>query len=242
LAESLKPWAYAYLAVLFVGTLTFVTGVLVHLSRKGRQLAGQGKVPLSPGSVVPYLLSQRRYRMALALTAAPYGILYSFLTSIVVYRPDVDFSSFPGLAIPSIQPVQLAGAPLYVPELTLFLAQHLALVVIPLTVLMMVAVSVLVGVNLSITLFAYDNRAKGGGRSLGGQLGAVVGLFTGCPTCAGIYLFSVFGGSGAASLAVTLGLLQPVFILLCIPLLLATPYLTSRNLAKVFREGCIILR
>lgn len=72
-------------------------------------------------------------------------------------------------------------------------------------------------------------------------MGAIVGLFTGCPTCAGVFFAYVLGGSGAVSFAALLAYYQPVFILLSIPVLLVTPYLVSRSLAKVFREGCVYL-
>jgi hypothetical protein len=187
-----------------------------------------------------YILSQKRYAATFALGSLAYGLLFSFLTGIIAIRPNVDFSRFPGLVIPSVQPVQFVGLPFFVPEVTVFLSNHVALVLIPLTLIMMVVVSILVGVNLALSAFAYDNRAKGQG-SIGSQLGAIIGLFTGCPTCAGLYFFSLLGGSGAVSVAVTLGYYQPLFVFLSIPILLASPYLVSRSLSKVFTDGCVLV-
>ena len=240
-AQALTTPAYVYLLSIGLAMVIFLVGLFQYLRKRADILKAKGKILLSPGSLVPYLLSQTRYRVVLGTAAVAYGSLYGLLTSVVVFRPDLDFRSLPGLAIPSIQPDQLVGTPLYVPEVTVFLTDHLGLILIPLTILMLVAVSVLVGINLALTVFAYDNRTKGAGISWSGQLGAAIGLFTGCPTCAGLYFFSVIGGSGAASVAITLGYFQPVFVLLGIPVLLITPYLTSRALTKVFREGCVIV-
>jgi hypothetical protein len=230
-----------YFLLLGVGTILLMLYLSRYLRTRGNELATGGSVPLSPSHIVPFILSRRRYYLVFGLSAFLYALLYGFLTGIVAYRPGVDFSQFPGLAIPSVQPDQLVGSPLFVPELTVFLSNHVALLLIPITLIMMVVVSVLVGVNFALSVFAYDNRVRGRRGSLGGQLGALVGLFTGCPTCAGLYFFSVLGGSGAVSVAVTLDYYQPLFVILSIPVLLASPYLISRSLSKVFRDGCVVV-
>jgi hypothetical protein len=238
---TLATQAYCYLGVLLLASILFIIGFFWHLKDKAREEVRGGEIPLSPGSILAYVLTHRKYRLVLIASVLMYGTFYGVLTSIVAYRPDLDFSTLPGLVIPSVQPDVLTGYPLYVPEVTVFLTGHLGLIMIPLTFIMALMVSVLVGVNMSLTVFAYDSRVRGAGTNWGGQLGAVIGLFTGCPTCAGLYFFSLLGGSGAATLAVTLEYFQPLFILLSIPILIGTPYLIVRGLARVFREGCIVL-
>jgi len=241
LAAALALPAYLYLLIIAVGLVAILVDLMRYSRKKADALVRGGSVPLSPSSIGPYVLSKRRYWVVFSVSALLYGILYSFLTSVVAYRPDISFAEFPGLVIPSVQPDQLIGAPLYVPEVTVFLSDHVALVLVPLTIVLMVTISVLVGFNLALAAYAYDNRARKGNGSWVGQLGAVVGLFTGCPTCAGLYFFSLLGGSGAASFAVVLGYYQPLFVALCVPVLLATPYLISRSLAKLFKDGCVIV-
>jgi hypothetical protein len=238
-AASLIVPAYLYLGIAGMATLAILLDLLRYSRRRAAALMEGGMVPLSPLSIGPYVLSQRRYSSVFAASAILYGLLYSFLTSIVAYRPDISFAALPGLVIPSVQPDQLVGAPLYVPEVTVFLTDHVALVLIPLTLMLMVTISVLVGFNVALAAFAYDNRARGGGSTWGGQLGAAVGLFTGCPTCAGLYFFSLLGGSGAVSFAVALSYYQPLFVVLSIPVLMGSPYLISRSLSKLFKEGCV---
>ncbi len=237
---SLSPLAYAYLAVL-VGSIGVVAADAWRTAAaRAVVLAQEGEVPLNPSSMIPYVLSQRRYRWFFFGAAGAYGLFYSFLTSLIVYQPAVDFAQNPGVSIPSAPVVQLFGAPFYAPEITIFLTDHLALILIPLTLILLTLVSVLVGLNFALALFAFDSRVKGGEKSWLGGLGAAVGLFTGCPTCAGLVLASVLGGAGAVSSAALLQYYQPVFIAISLPVLLVTPFMVTRSLSRVFREGCIV--
>ncbi len=238
---ALTAPAYLYFVLIGVSGSIVVADFLRLLRMRAGRLHASGVVPLSPGSMVPYVLTQRRYGLVFGLSALAYGLIYSVLTSVVAYRPDLDFSGFPGLQMPSIQPDQLVGIPLFVPELTVFVTSHFALVLIPLTLLMMIAVSVLVGMNLALAAFAFDNRVKVAGGSWTAHVGALVGLFTGCPTCAGLYFFSLLGGTGAASFAVTLDYYQPLFVALTVPILLVSPLLVCRALGKAFRDGCVVV-
>jgi len=241
LATYLAPPAFLYLAILGVGILAALVDLGRYSRRKASALMRAGMVPLSPSSIGPYIMAQRRYWRAFVASTLLYGTLYSFLTSIVVYRADISFASFPGLQIPSVQPDQLVGLPTYVPEVTVFLTEHVALVLIPITLILMVTISVLVGFNVALAAFAYDNRVKGGGGWWGGRLAAVVGLFTGCPTCAGLYFFSLLGGSAAVSFAVGLSYYQPLFVILSVPVLMVTPFLISRSLSRQFTKGCVAI-
>lgn len=73
-------------------------------------------------------------------------------------------------------------------------------------------------------------------------IGAVVGLVTGCPTCAGLFFGGLLGGVGAVSFATLLADYQPAFIAISIPVMVATLYLISRSLSKVFKDGCLVLQ
>ncbi|HEV2139190.1 MAG TPA: hypothetical protein VGR53_10140, partial [Nitrososphaerales archaeon] len=166
---------------------------------------------------------------------------YAVITSMIVYQPAVDFVQAYGVDFPSIVVAPVFNAPPFSPVVTVYLANHIGLLLVPLTIVLLVATSLLVGLNFALVGFAFGSRAKGLGRGWVGGLGAIVGLFTGCPTCAGLFFANFLGGTGAVSFATLLGYYQPAFILLSIPALLAAPYLTSRSLSKVFREGCVFI-
>ncbi len=170
-----------------------------------------------------------------------YGLFYSAITGLIVYQPEVNFSEAYLAKIPSILVVPCCGPPLYAPTTTVYLTEHLGLLLIPLSLILLIIVSTLVGLNLTLTSFAYRNRLKKGGKGLFGGVSAIVGLFTGCPTCAGLIFANIVGGAGATAFATLLSYYQPLFIGVSIPVLLATPFLILRSLSKVYTEGCIML-
>ncbi|MBI3841098.1 MAG: hypothetical protein HY297_03975 [Thaumarchaeota archaeon] len=232
--------AGAYFLILLIGITMVVLDAGRFVRGRIRKVLEEGKVPLSPGWMIPYVLSTERHRRYFLASASAFAFLYAIVTSMIVYQPSVDFVRDYGVSVPSAM-IGPFGQPLYAPVLYVYLVNHLGLLLIPLTLLLLLATSALVGLNFALTAFAFDNRA-GAGRGWVGGLGAVVALFTGCPTCAGLFFASVLGGSGAVAFASIVALYQPVFILLSIPVLLGTPYLISRSLSKVFKEGCVVIQ
>jgi hypothetical protein len=241
-ASNLVPVAEAFFVVIVLCVALVLFGVWRALLHRMDVIRSKGVALLSPGWIVPYVLSVPRYRRCFVISAALYGLFYSIITSMIVYQPTVDFAQAYGAPIPSVQVTPVHAAPLFTPVVTVYLANHLGLLLIPLTIILLATTAVLVGLNIALAVFAFDSRVRGAGRGWLGGIGAVVGLFTGCPTCAGLFFANFFGGTGAVSFAALLGYYQPAFILLSIPVLLIAPYLTSRGLSKVFREGCVVVQ
>jgi hypothetical protein len=240
-AAGLIPVADAYFLVLLGCIGLVIYDVWRTIRARATAERHKGVVPISPAWIVPYVLSQKKYRRYFAVSSVLYGIFYAIITSMIVYQPTVDFAQAYGVEIPSVQVTPVLSAPPLSPVVTIYLASHVGLLLIPMTVVLLVATSLLVGLNFALAGFAFGSRAKGLGRGWVGGLGAVVGLFTGCPTCAGLFFANFLGGTGAVSFATLLGYYQPAFILLSIPVLLAAPYLTSRSLSRVYREGCVFI-
>lgn len=237
---------YTWVAYLYFFAIIFCMAVIMldfrRLSKaRGQSIRQAGVASLKPGWLIPYVLSQEKYAKIFSFTAIAYGLFYAVITSMVVYQPSVDFVQAYGATFPSAIVATCCGSPFYVPVVTVYLVNHLGFLFIPLTVILLFAVATLVGLNLALVSFAYDNRAQGVGRGWLGGLGAMIGLFTGCPTCAGLFFANFLGGSGAVTFATLLGYYQPVFILLSLPILAVTPYLVSRSLSKVFRNGCVVV-
>ena len=230
--------AVVYLLIMTAAVVAVVLDARNMVSKRVAEVRVQGIAPTSPGWMLPYVLSVRKYRRYYEASTILYGLFYAFLTGMIVYQPQVDFVQAYGVQIPSAT-LTPRGGPLYAPDLIVYVSNHFGLQLIPLTMILLITISVLVGLNVALSTFAFDNRARGGGREIVGSLGAVVGLFTGCPTCAGIFFANTLGGSGVASFAALLGYYQPAFILISLPVLFATPYLTCVSLAKVFSEGCV---
>ena len=241
LASVFAQIAYSYLGTLLVGGTLVVLGARRLLTQRIAQMNSRGFAPLNPGWILPYALSQKRFRRYFVASTLLYGLFYAFVTSIIVYQPTVDFVQAYRAVFPSVLIGPCCGPPLYTPILTVYLVNHLGLLIVPLTVMLLLTVSVLVGLNFALAAFAFSNRVRSPGRSWIGGLGAAVGLFTGCPTCAGLFFANFVGGAGAVSFAALLSYYQPVFIALSIPVLVATPFLISRSLSRVFKEGCVII-
>lgn len=187
------------------------------------------------------LSSQRDLRIGVAAAVA-YAIVYLFVSSIVVFQPGFNSGAWVGLSPLTWGVAACCGSVGTVPALIFYLAPqaHLALQILPLDVLFAVVVPILVGFNVTIAVHAVRNKDVRSNVGWVGTLGILTGLFTGCPTCAGLFLASAFGGLGATSLAVALAPYQMLFVVVSIPLLAVSPPLIAINARKAVRAACPI--
>jgi len=185
-------------------------------------------------AVIGSAISDRRIARAGVAGATIYGLLYAFTSSIVVFQPSVDFAATYGTTgVASWGSLPCCGDVGTLPWVALYLSPaHLAVQLVPLSVLLLFIVPPLVGLNLSIALFSVRRTvAKVTGRWMV-ACGAAVGLFTACPTCAGFFLAESVGGIGATTLAVALAPYQALFIAVSIPLLIAMPFFFAIRVRK----------
>lgn len=185
-------------------------------------------------AVIGSAISDRRLARVAAVGSALYGLLYAFTSSIIVFQPDVDFATTYGTTgLASWGSLPCCGDVGTLPWAALYLAPlHLALQLVPLSVLLLFIVPPLVGLNLAIALFSVRRTVS---RVTGRWMvacGAAVGLFTACPTCAGFFLAESVGGIGATTLAVALAPYQAVFIAVSIPLLFLMPFFFAMRVRK----------
>jgi hypothetical protein len=234
--------AYSYFAVLFICIAVVAYGVLKLLEREKARVRTLKAVPITWRSLIAYALTKKRYSRLLFAASLTYGLFYSFITSTIIYQPTLKFSEAHLVTIPSASVIPCCGSPAQIPILVVYLTEHLGVLLVPLSLILLIVVSILVGLNLSLATFSHLNRPNRHRGQLFGGLGALVGLFTGCPTCAGLFLASSLGGPGAVATATLLSSLQPLFIGVSIPVLLITPILISRNLSKGCEGGCLVNR
>ena len=242
-AERVKLFetlAYSYFTILFAGIGLAFYGGLGRLRAGRQQVRALEIIPINWHWLIPYVLSVRKYGRLFPLASLAYGLFYSFVTSMVVYQPTVTFSEVYLAEIPSVRVVPAFGPPGQIPILIVYLTEHLGLLLVPLSIILLVAVSVLVGLNITLASFAYSNRPTGRGDHWLCGFGAIVALFTGCPTCAGLFLASMAGGLGATAAASLLASYQSLFIGISIPILVVTPLVIVRSLSKTFKSGCIL--
>jgi hypothetical protein len=177
-----------------------------------------------------------KYWKVMAIFAITYGIFFGFLSQIFIYRYDISFSE-QGITVPSVNVIPCCNMPGYVPMLTVFPTDHFLIMIIPINIILAVIVSVMVGFNISLTLYAFNlEKAQNTKRvSSVGSIGAISGLFVGCPTCAGS-LFSMLLGYSVGTTMAVLAPFQTLFILISIPSLILAPFLIGRGIRS--RYSC----
>src|ERR687895_1444657 len=175
----------------------------------------------------------RNYWKIMIVAAIGYGIFFGFLSQILVYRADVSFTER-GIGVPSLDLIPCCAAPGYMPMVTLYLTDHFLILIIPLNVILATIVSLLVGFNVALSIFAFRlKKSLQTKTSLAAGIGATSGLFVGCPTCAGSLISALLGigiaGAGGTSASV-LAPFQTLFIAASIPALVVAPFLTARSI------------
>jgi len=174
--------------------------------------------------------------------AAAYELVYLFISGIVIFQPGVNAGAWAGISTPGWSAAACCGSIGTVPALIVYLSPqaHLALQVLPLDVLFAAVVPVLVGFNVTVAVHALRDKAVRSNAGWLSSVGLIAGLFTGCPTCAGLFLAGAVGGLGATSLAIALAPYQMLFILVSIPLLIASPLLVAFNARRAQRAACAL--
>jgi len=203
---------------------------------------GPSSDPMSVRGIVAGALSSRRSLRVGVAAAIAYAVAYALISSILVYQPQVNFTQTYPITGAAVDAVACCGPPGTVPALIVFLAPwtHVGIQLLPLDLLFVVLIPLLVGLNVAISAFAYYNGGGRGSSKVMGPIGVLVGLFTGCPTCAGFFLASAVGGLGASTLAVALAPYQALFVLVSIPLLLVSPLLIAMSVRRSMLASCPI--
>jgi hypothetical protein len=245
LASSVEVFTNPILRALrLLGYLTFglsIIGLYASLSGIGLFLRSRTIEQVSwPSltSLVGRILETRKYLRTLLMSAVAYGVFYAAVSSIIIYRPDRNFAVDYFANIPSIVVTVCCDRPGFIPVFAVYLTDTLGLLLIPINVILMIVVSLLVGVNVALAHFTFDNVQKGVGLRCLGGFGAVIGLFTACPTCAGLFLGSLIQTAGTEALAVTLAIYQPWFVGLTFLLLIASNLLLVRNIRQTVYGRC----
>jgi len=224
----LEDTAYATIILVLVGlTMAFagITRYLQIMPSKGGTRNRAWKLER-----LSFAIAHRGSAKIFLLSSVGYGLIFGVVSSTLVFQPGLAFSEVYGVKVPSLVPVLCCGTFGQMPQLVFYATQQLAILVIPANIVLLFVVSWLVGLNAGIANFAYASRPQLAGARWISGLGAIVGLFTICPTCAGFFLLATLGVSGAVALALTLSSLQAVFIGIGIPILAVTPILMIRRI------------
>ncbi|HET7344481.1 MAG TPA: hypothetical protein VFJ05_01245, partial [Nitrososphaeraceae archaeon] len=201
--------------------------------------------------------SKRYFRIFLIATII-YGILFSQISSILVYRSQ-RFKYLYGIDnTPSVTTITY-GPVGYAPALSIYITDHIGLFIFPINLIILVAVSVLVGFNIMFSAFALrlrsavaavvsiDSKRTIGSRKLGSEryhtflksIAYVAGLFTACPTCASYYIFGIIFpsatttfGSFTLSIASFTSSYYLAIFASSLVVLLFSPFITAATIRK----------
>jgi hypothetical protein len=173
------------------------------------------------------------------LSGIAYCLVYLFVSATLVFRPLVDFAAAYGIRGSELNAVVCCGAPGAIPTVVGYQAQaHLGVQLVPFNLLLATVVPLLVGFNSAVASHSLRNKAVRRNFGLVGSFGALVGLFTGCPTCAALSLASAAGGIGASAFALALAPFQGLFVVVSIPVLLASPVIIASKANRAMLASC----
>jgi hypothetical protein len=227
-SQRLFGLAYAMLAITAASMAAVVYGSYTIFRSEQMRSAGSGSLV----SFITGAFADKRYWKIMAVAAIGYGIFFGFLSQILVYRADVSFTE-KGITVPSVDLIPCCNAPGYMPMLTTYFTDHFLILIIPVNVILAAVVSLLVGFNAALSVFAFRLRKSlKVSTSIAGGVGATCGLFVGCPTCAGSILSALLGVgvAGAGTSASILAPFQTLFIAASIPALVIAPFLIARSI------------
>jgi hypothetical protein len=217
--------------------------------------------------IIVSIICDKRYSKFFYLLSIGYGIFYALVSSILIYRPDINLSSVYGVHIPSITMTSY-GPTGYVPTMSIYVTDHLGFFIIPLNLLVALVISALVGFNGVLSIYALSDRHRrskingdnangssnnksmnkpaknslGATSSILNVAGATAGIFAACPTCASFYIFSIFTASLVPTITTFTVTFYSVFLIITIPLLLLSPLLTAWSIRKsIFLKQCSLL-
>lgn len=234
-ANNLETLAYLTLTLVITG-LAIVGYGTIRLLRIQRNDKGSTSLM----AIFSQMITTRRYSVVFLIGSVLYAIFFSILSSILVFQPTVFFSRDYRIEVPSVNVVTCCGSLGQTPQFVIYLTDHVGLLLVPINLILMFVISLLVGLNAGVTRLAYDATGLISRKGWVGLLGAGFGLFTACPTCAGFFLSTLLGISGAFSIALGFSSLQGALIIGGVLSLIAGPVLTVRKLAA--EKNCEIPR
>ncbi|HEV3433636.1 MAG TPA: hypothetical protein VG098_06565 [Nitrososphaera sp.] len=232
-SEELMGLAWGMIAISAASMASMVYGTYIIFRSEQIRTTTVATAANSLISFITAAFSNRNYWKIMIVAAVGYGIFFGFLSQILVYRTDVSFTER-GIEVPSLDLIPCCGAIGYMPMLTIYITDHFLILIIPLNVILATIVSLLVGFNVALSIFAFRMKKSIQTKtSLAAGIGATSGLFVGCPTCAGSLISALLGigiaGAGGTSASV-LAPFQTLFIAASIPALVVAPFLSARSI------------
>ncbi len=234
----LEDMAYVALVLILLGLVGVLVGLTLYLRRTASETSLANNLPFLTS--LSTMVADTRSMMIFIFAGIAYGVLFGVASGTLVFRLGVLFSNSYGVGVPSIQPVVCCGPFGQMPQLVVYVTQQFAILVIPQNVILLFAISWLVGLNAAVADYVCRNSLKSdNGRWITG-IGALIGLFTACPTCGGLFVLTMLGLGGAITFSVASAAFQGILVVTGIPTLLVAPVVTSRVVSR--NQACAVNR
>ena len=222
--DSIQRIAYGFYIILIVSLGAIAFGMYRYhrekVEIKGKDLS----------TIIALVTWNSKSRKIFVVTFISYGIFFSLVSGTLVYQPEVNFAIHYGATIPSGFIAPCCDGLGYMPKIIIYLTEHIGLQIIPINLILQITVSYLVGLNTVIAVSAFTISKKERGMS---TIGAIIGLFIACPTCAGSFLSIFIGTASGIALSIALVEMQTLFIAISIPVLFITPYIMAKKLQNL---------
>ena len=157
--------------------------------------------------IIVNIVSQtKRYQLVFVTVLIAYPVLFAFISQIIIFRPDVSFSNIYQVTIKLWVITPCCNLPGLVPTFTAYLSDSLIVFIIPTNLVLTLVLPTLVSVNITLALYVFQNNnnriRNEKSKTCFSGIGAVAGLFTACPTCAGTFFSTIVGIAAAGTSSV----------------------------------------
>ena len=223
LVESLDRLAIGFYLLLLISFGSISYGLYRYHHNKAIEKTG-GLL-----SIIARATCSSKSRKIFFVTFVAYGMFFSLTSGLIIYQPEIVFSYHYDAVVPSAHINTCCRDPGYMPEIIVYITEHIGLQIIPINLVLVIAVAYLVGLNTALAVGAFSITKKSG--SLSG-VGATTGLFIACPTCVSTFFAIFVGSSSIVTFTVLLTQLQTLFIGITIPLLLIAPLIIARKIQR----------
>jgi hypothetical protein len=226
LANIVLFWTFVSIPICIYGIYLVFKAETARAYSTGRPL----------GSYLMITFTDIKYWRIMVVSSVLYWIGFAFLSQILLYEPNMPISGGDGIVTPSLMVTPCCNLPGYVPMLSVYLTEYFTILIIPVNFALSVAISALVGFNLSLMVSFFSmSRSQNNNKKLSvvSGIGITAGLFVGCPTCAGS-LISLFVGFGSGVAVAALAPFQTLFLLISIPTLVISPFIASKLMKNNF--------
>lgn len=160
-----------------------------------------------------------------------FGVAYAFSLGVLVYRPGADFSELYGVGVPSVKVVACCSSPGNMPTVVAYITNELGLVLKPISLVLLMSMPFLVGLNVALVYLARSLSNGGltrGEKSLVGA-GMALTAFSGCATCSTVPVGLVLISLGAVALTPVLASISEALSVLNLGVLTYTALRMSRG-------------